>query len=144
MVGIDDHEITGLDVVTAAPLFDTHKGPVIGIFDEYSHLGKGRSIHAPGQKEWFNCKVDDRSKVVGGAQRIETLMDMCFLFLLNLLWFTCTPSRSLLMMSFSNIPMSSSHHPTFGMLLFWTTALQLSFLRKSTKMPMILCSKIPC
>ena len=22
--------------------------------------------------EWFNCKVDDRSKVVGGAQRIET------------------------------------------------------------------------
>ena len=22
--------------------------------------------------KWFNCKVDDRSKVVGGAQRIET------------------------------------------------------------------------
>ena len=22
--------------------------------------------------EWFNCKVDDRSKVVGGAQRFET------------------------------------------------------------------------
>ena len=22
--------------------------------------------------EWFNCKVDDRSKVVGGAQTIET------------------------------------------------------------------------
>ena len=22
--------------------------------------------------EWFNCKVDDRSKVLGGAQRIET------------------------------------------------------------------------
>ena len=22
--------------------------------------------------EWFNCKADDRSKVVGGAQRIET------------------------------------------------------------------------
>ena len=22
--------------------------------------------------EWFNCKVDDRSNVVGGAQRIET------------------------------------------------------------------------
>ena len=22
--------------------------------------------------EWFNCKADDRSKVVGGAHRIET------------------------------------------------------------------------
>ena len=72
MVGIDDHDLTDLDVVTATPLFDTHKGPVIGIFHEYAHLGKGRSIHAAGQMEWFNCKVDDRSKIVGGAQRIET------------------------------------------------------------------------
>ena len=29
-------------------------------------------VHAAGQMEWFNCKVDDRSQVVGGAQRIET------------------------------------------------------------------------
>ena len=42
------------------------------IFHEYAHLGKGSSIHAAGQMEWFNCKVDDRSKVVGGAQRIAT------------------------------------------------------------------------
>ena len=64
--------MTGWDVVTAAALFDTQKGPVIGIFHEYAHLGKGRSIHAVGQMEWFNCKVDDRSKVVGGSQRTET------------------------------------------------------------------------
>ena len=72
IVGIDDHELTGLNVVTAAALMDTQQGPIIGIFHEYAHLGKGRSIHAAGQMEWFNCKVDDRSKVVGGAQRIET------------------------------------------------------------------------
>ena len=72
IVGTDDHELTGLDVVTAAALFDTQKGPVIGIFHEYAHLGKRRSIHAVGQMEWFNCKVDGRSKVVGGAWRIET------------------------------------------------------------------------
>ena len=29
IVGIDDHELTGLDVVTAAALFETQKGPVI-------------------------------------------------------------------------------------------------------------------
>ena len=72
IVGIDDHELTGLNVVTAATLLDTQKGPIIGGFHEYAHLGKGRSIHAAGQMEWFNCQVDDRSKIVGGAQRIET------------------------------------------------------------------------
>ena len=72
IVGIDDHELTGLNVVTAAALFDTQKGPIIGVFHEYAHLGKGRSIHAAGQMEWFNYQVDDRSKIVGGAQQIET------------------------------------------------------------------------
>ena len=72
IVGIDDHELTGLNVVTAAALLDTQKGPIIGVFHEYAHLGKGRSIHAAGQMEWFNCQVDDSSKIVGGAQRIET------------------------------------------------------------------------
>ena len=72
IVGIDDHELTGLKVVTAAALLDTQKCPIIGIFHEYAHLGKGRCIHTGGQMELLNCKVDDRSKVVGGAQKIET------------------------------------------------------------------------
>ena len=72
IVEIDDHELTGLNVVTAVALLDTQKGPIIGVFHEYAHLGKGRSIHAAGQMEWFNCQVDDRSKLVGGAQRIKT------------------------------------------------------------------------
>ena len=54
IVGIDDHELTGLNVVTAAALLDTQKGPIIGVFHEYARLGKGRS------------------KIVGGGQRIET------------------------------------------------------------------------
>ena len=32
IVGIDDHELTGLNVATAAALLDTQKGPIIGIF----------------------------------------------------------------------------------------------------------------
>ena len=47
IVGIDDHELI---VVTAAALLDTQKGPIFGVFHEYAHLGKGRSIHAAGQK----------------------------------------------------------------------------------------------
>ena len=72
IVGIGDHELTGLNVVTAATLLDTKKGPIIGVFHEYAHLGKGKSIHAAGQMEWFNCKVDDRSQHVGGTQSIQT------------------------------------------------------------------------
>ena len=59
-------------MVTAATLLDTQKGPIIGVFHEYAHLGKGKSIHAAGQMEWFNCKVDDRSQHVGGTQSIQT------------------------------------------------------------------------
>ena len=72
IVGIDDHELTGLNVVTAAALLDTQQGPIIGVFHEYAHLGKGRSIHAAGQMEWVNCQVDDRSQHVGGAQNSQT------------------------------------------------------------------------
>ena len=51
--GIDNHEVTGLDVVTAATVLNTSQGKVIGIFNEYAYLGKGSSIHSSGQLEWF-------------------------------------------------------------------------------------------
>ena len=42
--GIDNHEVTGLDVVTAATPLNTSQGKVIGIFNEYTYLGKGSSF----------------------------------------------------------------------------------------------------
>ena len=57
IVGIDDHELTGLNVVTAAALLDTQKGPITGVFHEYAHLGKGKSIHASGQIELKDPKL---------------------------------------------------------------------------------------
>ena len=71
--GIDNHEVTGLDVVTAATLLNTSQGKVIGIFNEYAYLGKGSSIHSSGQLEWFKTNVDDKSVKVGGTQLITTL-----------------------------------------------------------------------
>ena len=55
--GIDNHEVTGLDVGTAATLLNTSHGKVIGIFHEYAYLGKGSSIHSSGQLEWFKTNV---------------------------------------------------------------------------------------
>ena len=71
--GIDNHEVTGLDVVTAATLLNTSQGKVIGIFNEYAYLGKGSSIHSSGQLEWFKTYVDEKSVKVGGTQLITTL-----------------------------------------------------------------------
>ena len=71
--GIDNHDVTGLDVVTAATLLNTSQGKVIGIFNEYAYLGKGSSIHSSGQLEWFKTNVDEKSVKVGGTQLITTL-----------------------------------------------------------------------
>ena len=71
--GIDNHEDTGLVVVTAATLLNTSQGKVIGIFNVYAYLGKGSSIHSSGQLEWFKTNVDEKSIKVGGTQLITTL-----------------------------------------------------------------------
>ena len=70
---IDNHEVTGLDVVTAATLLNTPQGKVIGIFNEYAYLWKGSSIHSSGQLEWFQTNVDETSVKIGGTQLITTL-----------------------------------------------------------------------
>ena len=93
--------------------------------------------------EWFNCKVDDRSKVVGGA-RIETPDGYVFPLSIESVWFTCMPAGFLLMITSSNTPMFSSHHLTFWRHLFWTMILHLPFIRKFTKKLMIPCSQILC
>ena len=142
IVGIDDHELTGLNVVTAAALLDTQKGPIIGVFHEYAHLGKGRSIHAAGQMEWFNCQVDDRSKIVGGAQQIETSEGYVIPLsiesgLVNM------HSIIPLIRTFKIIPMSSLPLLIFGMPQFWTMRLHHLSWRTSTNTLMTHCSKTP-
>ena len=81
--GIDNHEITGLDVVTATTLLNTSQGKVIGMFNEYAYLGKGSSIHSSGQLEWFKTNVDEKSVKVGGTQLITTLDGYSVLLLIK-------------------------------------------------------------
>ena len=71
--GIDNHEVTGLDVVSAATLLNTSQEKVIGIFNEYAYLGKGSFIHSSGQLEGFKTNVDEKSVKGGGTQLITTL-----------------------------------------------------------------------
>ena len=139
IVGIDDHELTGLDVVTAAALFDTQKGPVTGIFHESAHLGKGDLFMLLHRWNGLLARWMTDPKLWAVPKELKPLMDMCSHSPLILVYFICIPSGFLLMMTFNNTLMSSSHHLTFGMLLFWIMVLHLHSLMKSTKKLMIHC-----
>ena len=74
ITGIDNHQITNLPIVTAASLVETVDGDqIIVLMNQYAYLGQGKTIHSSGQIEHYKNKVDDRSKAVGGKQRIVTL-----------------------------------------------------------------------
>ena len=143
IVGIDDHELTGLNVVTAAVLLDTQKGPIIGVFHEYAHLGKGKSIHASGQMEWFNCQVDDRSKIVGGAQRIETPEGYVIPLSIETGLVYMHPIRIPTDQDLQISPHVFLHPLIFGIPQFWIMRSLHLFLRTSTNTLMTHCSKIP-
>ena len=73
VIGINNHEIPGLDIVQCAALVNTNHGIVNLIMNEYAYYGKGHSIHSSGQIEWQTNTVDDKSVQVGGQQRIITI-----------------------------------------------------------------------
>ena len=61
VTGIDNHELTGPDVVQCVTLVDTNHGIVNLIMNEYAYYGRGHSIHSSGQIEWYTNIVDDKS-----------------------------------------------------------------------------------
>ena len=73
VIGINNHEIPGLDIVQCAALVNTNHGIVSLIMNEYAYYGKGHSIHSSGQIEWYTSIVDDKSVQVGRQQRIVTI-----------------------------------------------------------------------
>ncbi len=73
VTGIDNHEMTDLQIVDFASWAMSHRGPLILIFRQYAHHGHGRTIHSALQLEHYKNKVDDRSIKAGGRQCITTL-----------------------------------------------------------------------
>jgi hypothetical protein len=73
VVGIDDHELPSISIVSAGAVVSTHLGPAIVILNQYGwYPAGGTSIHSSGQMEHFGI-VDDRSMVVGGRQHVVTM-----------------------------------------------------------------------
>ena len=73
VIGINNHNIPGLDIVQCAALVDTNHGIVNLIMNEYAYYGKCHSIHSSGQIEWHTNTVDDKSVQVGRQQSIITI-----------------------------------------------------------------------
>ena len=106
--GIDNHEVTGLDVVTAATLLNTSQGKVIGIFNEYAYLGKGSSIHSSGQLEWFKTNVDEKSVKVVVPNLLLLWMDILSLSSSRMVWPMPPPLEDPQIRTWTHIHMSSS------------------------------------
>ena len=51
VMGIAGNSLDDLRIVTAASLIESTEGPVIGIFHQYAHHGKGKSIHSVPQMQ---------------------------------------------------------------------------------------------
>ena len=61
LTGIDDHELSGLDIVTCVSLVQTNHGKVNLLMHENAYYGRGNTIHSPCQIEWFNNTCNDNS-----------------------------------------------------------------------------------
>jgi hypothetical protein len=59
VVGIDDHELPSISIVSAGAVVSTHLGPAIVILNQYGWYPGGTSIHSSGQMEHFGNIVDD-------------------------------------------------------------------------------------
>jgi hypothetical protein len=71
--GIDNHQVTDIDIGTVGGVTDSNKGPIIVVGHQYALYGKGSTIHSPAQMESYGLDVNDKSiHVSGGLQRITT------------------------------------------------------------------------
>ena len=73
VIGINNHELPGLDIVPCGALLNTNHGIVNLTMNEYAYYGKVHTIHSSGQIEWHTNTVDDKSVQVGGQQRSITI-----------------------------------------------------------------------
>ena len=127
IVAIEDHELSGLDAVTAAAFFTPRKDLSLEFPTNMFVLEKGDPFMQLDKWNGLSAKLMADPKLWEVPKELKPLMDMCSHSLLNLDWSIYTPSGFLLMMIFNNTLMNSLHHLTFQMLLFWIMVLPLHF-----------------
>ena len=61
--GIANSEVQNAPLSTVAGVIESTTGPIIGIFHQYAHYGKGHTIHSPLQMEAFGIEISDSNIV---------------------------------------------------------------------------------
>ena len=73
ILGVDNHEITSVTLVTTGGVILTTLDEVILIIHQHAHHGKNKTIQLLPQTEHCKNKVDDRSIKVCSSQHTTTL-----------------------------------------------------------------------
>jgi hypothetical protein len=73
ITGIDRHQVTDVPLAVCAGFMKTTRGgDVIGIFNNYAYMGHAKTIHSAPQLDFSGHTVDEKSRKVGGLQRITS------------------------------------------------------------------------
>ena len=55
IVGVANHMMNDIRIATCAAVTNSSVGPIILIMHQYAHHGKGKTIHSPGQLEYYGA-----------------------------------------------------------------------------------------
>ena len=80
VTGIAGNSLDDLRIVTAAGFIESTKGPVIGIFHQYAHHGKGKSIHSVPQMQDLTFTLTAQVRRRTACKEWLVLMDGLFHF----------------------------------------------------------------
>jgi hypothetical protein len=69
--GLNNHSVSNLPIVTVAGVLSSAQGLIVGIFHQYAHLGKGKTIHSTLQLRSFGIDICDNPLKFGGKQRVQ-------------------------------------------------------------------------
>jgi hypothetical protein len=72
VTGLADHTVTDIPIATCAGKLNTTTGPIICILSQIAYHGEGKTVHSCAQMEAYGLKICDRSRKIGGDQRILT------------------------------------------------------------------------
>ena len=77
--GIDDHTVRNLPLVTTGGVVRSDRGDILLIMNQYAYMPDGKTIHSSGQMEWFEIKVQDRTKKASGEMPYVQTLEGCII-----------------------------------------------------------------
>ena len=81
ITGLDNHQIPNVPIRNVGSLYVSNRGPVICICNEVAYTGQNQSIISATQLEAYHNRIEDRSLMAGGSQRIITADGYIYIYI---------------------------------------------------------------